>query len=103
MFIFFYPVAFFIRKKQTKFGVYRKRIHYEAFKLLLMLVLCLAGEVEAQLGYFSIAAFKELVYAPGDDIFVNLDLDSFVLVLLYLLEVRFDVYFHLLLCGLKSW
>ena len=63
-----------------------------------MLVLCLAGEVEAQLGYFSIAAFKELVYAPGDDIFVYLDLDSFVLVLLYLLEVRFDVYFHFLLC-----
>ena len=63
-----------------------------------MLVLCFPGEVEAQLGYFSIAAFKELVYAPRDEVFVNLDLDSFVLVLLYLLEVRFDVYVHVLLC-----
>lgn len=35
MFIFFYPVDFFIRKNQTKFGVYRKRIHYEAFKKVL--------------------------------------------------------------------
>ena len=64
----------------------------------LRLVLRFACEVEAQLGYFSEAAFEELVYAPGDEVFVNLDLDSFVLVLLYLLEVRFDVYFHFLLC-----
>ena len=62
------------------------------------LLLSFPCEMEAQLRYFSIAAFKELVYAPGDEVFVNLDLDSFVLVLLYLLEVRFDVYFHFLLC-----
>ena len=51
-------------------------------------------EMEAKFGNFSVAASQELVYAKGDEVFVNLDLDSFVLVLLYLLEVGFDVYVH---------
>ena len=58
------------------------------------LILSLSREVEAQLGDFAVTAFKELVYAPGDEVFVNLDLDSFVLVLFYQLEVCFDVYVH---------
>ena len=62
------------------------------------LLLSFPCEMEAQLGYFSAAAFEELVYAPGDEVFINLDLDSFVLSCALQFEVRFDVYFHFLLC-----
>ncbi len=39
------------------------------------LVVGFSCKVEAQFRDFSIAAFKELVYAPGNEVFVNLDFD----------------------------
>lgn len=43
------------------------------------LVVGFSCEEEAQFGEFSIAAFKELVYSPGNEVFVNLDFNSLVL------------------------
>ena len=40
------------------------------------LVVGFSCKVEAQFGDFSIAAFKELVYAPGDKVFVYLKLNT---------------------------
>ena len=40
------------------------------------LVVGFSCKVEAQFGDFSIAAFKELVYAPRNEIFVNLYLNG---------------------------
>ena len=36
------------------------------------LIVVFSRKVEAQFGDFSIAAFKELVYAPRNEVFVNL-------------------------------
>ena len=58
------------------------------------LVVGFSCEVEAQPRDFAVAAFKELRHAPGDEVFVNLNLDSFVLVLFNQFEVGFDVYVH---------
>ena len=58
------------------------------------LVVGFSCKVEAQFGDFSIAAFKELVYAPRNEVFVNLDFDSLVLACALLLEACFDVHVH---------
>ncbi len=41
-----------------------------------LLVVAFTCKVEAQFGDFSIAAFKELVYAPGNEVFVYLELNA---------------------------
>lgn len=61
------------------------------------LIVVFSRKVEAQFGDFSIAAFKKLVYAPGNEVFVYLDFDSLVLACALLLEVCFNVYVHAVL------
>ena len=58
------------------------------------LVVGFSCEVEAQPRDFAVAAFKELVYAPGDEVFVNLDFYRLVLTRAFDGEACFDVYVH---------
>ena len=58
------------------------------------LVVGFSCEEEAQSRDFAVAAFKELVYAPGDKVFVNLDFYRFMLTCALDGEACFDVHVH---------
>ena len=58
------------------------------------LLLSFSCEVEAQPGDFAIAASQELGHAEWNEVFVNLDLNGFMLTCAFDCEACFDVYVH---------
>ena len=58
------------------------------------LVVGFSCQVEAQPRDFAVALDEELAHAPGDEVFVNLDLNGFMLTCAFDCETCFDVYVH---------
>ena len=60
----------------------------------LMLNICFSCEVEAKPRDFAVAAGQELGHAEWNEVFVNLDLNGFILTCAFDCEACFDVYVH---------
>ena len=62
--------------------------------MLLQLILRFSGKVEAKPGDFAVAKGQELGHAEWNEVFVNLDLNGFMLTCAFDCEACFDVYVH---------